>query len=628
MVNKVSEQELYDYLMSKGIGYVKTMGILANIKAESDFFSDAVEVGDMENKGIGLFQHTFPARKKAFLEAVPNWETDWKGQIDFALQEAEAKKYLDTEFDNVSDSTKAFMLDFEKPKDQSEEAIEKRVSSLKFLDIDEKATVFDQNSNSFKTKEELKDEGYTAEKYVEGLDLGEVDNSIIENSVSKSIRNFFYVDGDKRKGKATTIKDKKGDKLSDKEVGNIFADDMRKQLASDLGIDYSKSNDGLSIKDRVMLDMYEAKSFEYVIKERDDSSFRSIDNLLTKAGIYITKGKDSHIEDAIEGVGKRNPLGLFNANLPQGYTFDTRNNTFLNTGLIKGLTQKDDTQLAPQDKDKILEELEDLDKSSDVQVTKDLLNEVKLDDIGEEEENVIDDITVLPEQTTTTEDDAITGGTPTTGGLLDSIGGFSTIASALVGANYLGRSNNISKEISDSPELSDAFDNMMYQQEQASKMGFSPQEEAAYKKQIADSYTLGMENAVRGTGGDRAKYLAMSGVLDAQRQSALLDFAARDEAVQRQNQDRYNQTLMFKENFDIQRQQQQRAEEMEAIATEYTSNQQLAAQAFKYAADNIANAKADKLQNQLIQKMIGNQTNQTEETGLNKVASSLINFFK
>jgi hypothetical protein len=212
--------------------------------------------------------------------------------------------------------------------------------------------------------------------------------------------------------------------------------------------------------------------------------------------------------------------------------------------------------------------------------------------------------------------------------LLDSIGGFSTIASALVGANYLGRSNNISKEISDSPELSDAFDNMMYQQEQASKMGFSPQEEAAYKKQIADSYTLGMENAVRGTGGDRAKYLAMSGVLDAQRQSALLDFAARDEAVQRQNQDRYNQTLMFKENFDIQRQQQQRAEEMEAIATEYTSNQQLAAQAFKYAADNIANAKADKLQNQLIQKMIGNQTNQTEETGLNKVASSLINFFK
>ncbi len=279
------------------------------------------------------------------------------------------------------------------------------------------------------------------------------------------------------------------------------------------------------------------------------------------------------------------------------------------------------------DKDKTI-------NKSNVQVAKDTPNKVKLEDVGEEEENVIDNTTVLPVDTTdtadiaTTEDIATSEGIATTGGLLDSIGGFSTIASALVGANYLGRSNNISKEISDNPELSDAFDNMMYQQEQASKMGFSPKEEAAYKQQIADSYTMGMENAARGTGGDRAKYLAMSGVLDAQRQSALLDFAARDEAVQKQNQDRYNQTLMFKENFDIQRQQQQRAEEMEAIATEYTSNQQLASQAFKYAADNIANAKADKLQNQLIQKMIGNQTNQTEETGLNKVASSLINFFK
>ena len=134
--NKVSEQEIYDYLMTKpGMTDVKAKGILANIKAESAFYSDAVEIGDMENKGIGLFQHTFPARKQAFIEAVPDWKTNWKGQIDFALQEQEAQNYMNTDYETVSDSTRAFMLEFEKPADQSEEAINKRIAGLDNIEI-------------------------------------------------------------------------------------------------------------------------------------------------------------------------------------------------------------------------------------------------------------------------------------------------------------------------------------------------------------------------------------------------------------------------------------------------------------------------------------------------------------
>ena len=137
--NKVSPQEIYDYLMTKpGMTDVKAKGILANIKAESAFCSDAVETGETENPGIGLFQHTFPVRKQAFIEAVPDWKTNWKGQIDFALQEQEAQKYMNTDFTNVSDSTKAFMLDFEKPADQSDEAINKRIEGFNNIELNTK----------------------------------------------------------------------------------------------------------------------------------------------------------------------------------------------------------------------------------------------------------------------------------------------------------------------------------------------------------------------------------------------------------------------------------------------------------------------------------------------------------
>ena len=76
------------------------------------------------------------------------------------------------------------------------------------------------------------------------------------------------------------------------------------------------------------------------------------------------------------------------------------------------------------------------------------------------------------------------------------------------------------------------------------------------------AYLLGLENAVRGSGGDRAKFLAMSGVLDAQRSSALLDYAVKDEQLQMANADKYEKLMLFKENFDIERTEADRAEDM------------------------------------------------------------------
>ena len=43
---------------------------------------------------------------------------------------------------------------------------------------------------------------------------------------------------------------------------------------------------------------------------------------------------------------------------------------------------------------------------------------------------------------------------------------------------------------------------------------------------------MALEKKIRGTGGDRAKFLAQSGILDAQRSSALLDYAVKDAELQ------------------------------------------------------------------------------------------------
>ena len=84
-----------------------------------------------------------------------------------------------------------------------------------------------------------------------------------------------------------------------------------------------------------------------------------------------------------------------------------------------------------------------------------------------------------------------------------------------------------------------------------------------FRKELDKSYKNGLENAVRGSGGSRARFLAQSGVLDAQRTSALLDYAVKDDELQRKNAEKYEKLMLFKENFDIERTEQERLEDME-----------------------------------------------------------------
>ena len=118
--NIVSKSEVSAYLKSKKMSGNHRIGILANIEGESGFNS-ANQTGD---GGIswGLFQWNnsgAPRRDNmvAFCGGDPAWKTNWKGQIDFALQEPAGKRYLATKFKTYEQAVEQWVRDFERPKD-------------------------------------------------------------------------------------------------------------------------------------------------------------------------------------------------------------------------------------------------------------------------------------------------------------------------------------------------------------------------------------------------------------------------------------------------------------------------------------------------------------------------------
>lgn len=110
----VNPQAIYSYLRSKNVSHIHAMGILANIKGESGFRIGADETGKGTG-GVGLFQYTFPSRKQAFLQAVPDYKTNWKGQVDFALGEGVSPQYFKIPFKSAEESAEWWMNYWENP---------------------------------------------------------------------------------------------------------------------------------------------------------------------------------------------------------------------------------------------------------------------------------------------------------------------------------------------------------------------------------------------------------------------------------------------------------------------------------------------------------------------------------
>jgi peptidoglycan hydrolase-like protein with peptidoglycan-binding domain len=113
--NYVDPKQVAEYLKTKGLDRNHTLGILANIQGESGFNSAAYNANDSGARAIGFFQHR-AQRADDLEDYYPDWRTNWQGQIDYALSEAEGRRYLQEKFRSPEEATAWFTRYFERPK--------------------------------------------------------------------------------------------------------------------------------------------------------------------------------------------------------------------------------------------------------------------------------------------------------------------------------------------------------------------------------------------------------------------------------------------------------------------------------------------------------------------------------
>ena len=109
----IDPKQAYDYMLSQGVSDIKAKGLLANIKGESNF--QVGVIGDSGESG-GLFQMHGPRFTK-MQENVPNWKTDWQGQIRHALQDDTAPQYLSSnmQFNTGAEAADWILNNYERP---------------------------------------------------------------------------------------------------------------------------------------------------------------------------------------------------------------------------------------------------------------------------------------------------------------------------------------------------------------------------------------------------------------------------------------------------------------------------------------------------------------------------------
>jgi len=147
-------------------------------------------------------------------------------------------------------------------------------------------------------------------------------------------------------------------------------------------------------------------------------------------------------------------------------------------------------------------------------------------------------------------------------GIMDSFGGPDALINAVMGKKALSAAM---KDITpmQQAKLSPMFHAHLRDTKELSKRGYHPSEELKIRRGIDTAYQQGLENTVRGTAGDRAKFLASSGIFDAKRSLALLEVASQDAALQRENKKAYSELLTYKENFDATQQEAKRTENLQ-----------------------------------------------------------------
>jgi murein DD-endopeptidase MepM/ murein hydrolase activator NlpD len=116
------EKQIYEYLINeKKLNDIQALGLMANISRESSFIPSNKEPG---GTGHGLFQWSH-GRVEPFIKAVPDWKTNWKAQIDYALSEPEYLSlvkpgtYQAKTFTSAQEAADWWMNSYLRPRDRS-----------------------------------------------------------------------------------------------------------------------------------------------------------------------------------------------------------------------------------------------------------------------------------------------------------------------------------------------------------------------------------------------------------------------------------------------------------------------------------------------------------------------------
>ena len=115
---------VYNYLTkTKGLSKNKAYGLMANIERESSFQTAPVG-GDNGNSFGALQWNNTYGRSDRMKKSVPNWQTNWKGQLDYALGSSQLPEYnkvtstfLNTTFDTPVAAANYFGENWERPAD-------------------------------------------------------------------------------------------------------------------------------------------------------------------------------------------------------------------------------------------------------------------------------------------------------------------------------------------------------------------------------------------------------------------------------------------------------------------------------------------------------------------------------
>ena len=618
---KVTEKELYNYLIKKGLSRNHAIGMINNIKSESSFnvgvlgdymiadptkkLSNAEKLvfqgkdkswyytkyhptkarkkvpsdlwDGIKAKSGGLFQHygsRFEAMKKS---AGSDWKTDWKGQIDYALKENDTKKYLAQNFPNEQEASTWFTVNWERPQNaidtartrleniptviknidspeevKDEEATDDDVivdgGELPEVTVEEQGTTVDAGELPEVTVEEegkTYDAGKLPEIKIEDKKDADVIKSLPPENLSVDKEGQLYIveqEGNNTVAKAAI----KGSVPGETQYVQVMGPNDQ-IITIPIGENVTQEDIKRSFK------LQETGEIEYT---NFDEVYKNIDNIDKSRPIKIQENRYKWDKD-------KNEFRVIN----DDGTFKLGKEGQINPNFVPNTFQKE----AKKRQEKIKEE-----RAKEMMIDQD--GDGIPDTIDIDGGTGTDESLVTPESVDTTEqtDENVTN-VPSTpleglaglgsslikgaGKVLDYVGGPGGIISYVLGKKGLAEAMKEVKPQA-SAKLSPMFMQHLRQTKELAKRGFHPEQARKIQKGIDNAYQRGLENAVRGTAGDRAKYLAQSGILDAKRSSALLDFAAKDSELQKANEDKYQKLMMFKENFDIQQTEKERTEDM------------------------------------------------------------------